>query len=378
MLKNGRRSGLPSRSSAADARHSSPWSHKLHFCGSTPGCFRKEVVLSFLALLIATASAASPAQAYSQVAATQLTITDLAPVAVSGVLPGPALWKVTKGTHVMWVLGVTQLLPKKMQWETAAIERAIGNSQVVLEPPGLEIEAHAGFWGRLFLLPSLIGIEKLPDDKTLRDVLSPELYEHWEAQRAKYLGQSQGVERLRPVFAGAKLYAAAIKRSHLTDNGGVVKRVFGFAKHDHVPLWKTSYVFIMQNPRADAKAFKRATMDDQQCLRSILDAAEQGLSQATIRANAWATGDLTALRKILVARQQDECLSALGNTGFAKNLGMTDISQRMRAAWVKAATEALEKFQQTTALLPMQNVLAPDGYLTTLRLKGYTVSAPRD
>lgn len=371
MLENEKRSGLSSLASRA----SSTWIQKPALCGSNPGSFRQEAVLSFLALWLA-AAAASPAHAHPQASATQLTITELAPVAVSGVLPGPALWKVTKGTHVMWVLGVTQPLPRQMQWEIAAIKRTVANSQVVLAPPGLEIGAHAGFWSRLFLLPSLVGIEKLPDAKTLRDVLSPELYARWEAQRAKYLGQSQSVERLRPIFAGEKLYAAAIKRSHLTDNGGVVARVFDFAKRDHVPVWKTSYVFIMQNPRADAKAFKRATMDDQQCLRSILDATEQGLSQATIRANAWATGDLTALRKILVVRQRDECLSALGSTGFAKNLGMTDINERIRKAWVKAAITALETYPQTTALLPMQNLLAPDGYLATLQNNGFTVSVP--
>lgn len=340
-------------------------------------CF-KGVLLGSLAPLLVSGMLISPAHANSQIANAKPTIANFAPILVSGVLPGPALWKVTKGAHVMWVLGVTKPLPKKMQWETSAIERAVMNSQAVLKAPGMEVGARVGFWGRLFLIPSMIGIKKLPDDKTLRDVLAPELYTRWETQRARYLGGTWGADRLRPIFAGEKLYAAAIMRSGLTNDGGVEERVFGLAKHDNVPVVDTSYLVIMEDPRGDAKRFKQVSMDDQRCLSGILDATEQDLSQATVRANLWATGDMAALRKVLAVQQQDECLSAVGNTDFAKKIGMTDITQRIKDAWLKAAEASLEKNQQTTALLPIEKMLAPDGYLSALQAKGYVVTSPQE
>lgn len=322
-----------------------------------------------------------PAPAMSvtpQSADSKPTVTNLAPVAVSGALPGPALWKVTKDGHVLWVLGVTSPLPRKMQWETATIERAVSESQAVLKPPGLELGAHVGFWGRLFLIPSMIGIKKLPDGKTLHDVLSPALYARWKAQREKYLGSSWGTDRLRPMFAGEKLYAAAIKHSDLTSDGGVEDQVLAFARHDHVPVVNTSYVVIMKDPRADARLFKTVSMADQQCLSGILDATEEDLSQATVRANAWATGDLTALRKALSRHQQDQCLSAVGGTEFAQKMGMTDVAQRIKYAWLKAAETSLAKNQKATALLPMDQLLSTDGYLAALQARGFEVTAPQE
>src|SRR5579859_1189532 len=180
---------------------------------------RYRYAMTLLAALLSAGLSVRATQAAPQATAAKPAVADLAPVAVSGALPGPALWKVTKGGHTMWVLGVTHPLPRKMQWETAAIERAVGDSQAVLKAPGLEVGAHVGLWGRLFLIPSMIGIKKLPNDQTLHDVLSPGLYARWETQSMKYLGSATGSDRLRPMFAGEKLYTAAIKQSALTNDG---------------------------------------------------------------------------------------------------------------------------------------------------------------
>lgn len=300
----------------------------------------------------------------------------LAPVAVSGVLPGPALWKVSKGGHVMWVLGITSPLPKRMQWESSKVEHLIASSQQVLKPPGMEIGAKVGFWGRLFLIPSMIGLKKLPDGQTLQQVLPSGLYNRWLVQKNKYLRHSWGADRLRPTFAGEKLYSAALSQSGLTDNSMVEDTVYSAAGRDKVSLTDTSYVLVLDDPRRTAKQFKKATMNDQRCLSGVLDAIDQNFSQATERANAWATGDLQTLNKILSAKQQDECLSAIGSTGFAKTIGMTDISYRIQQAWIKAAEAALTRDSQSVALLPMSQIVASDGYLKVLQKDGYTVVSP--
>ena len=300
----------------------------------------------------------------------------LAPVAVSGVLPGPALWKVSKDGHVMWVLGITSPLPKAMQWDSSKVERLIASSQQVLKPPGIEIGAKVGFWGRLFLIPSMIGLKKLPDGQTLQQVLPPELYNRWLVQKNKYLRYSWGVDRLRPTFAGEKLYSAALSRSGLTDNHVVEKSIYSSAGRDKVSVTDTYYLLVLDDPRSAAKQFKKVTMNDQQCLSNTLDAVDQDFSQATQRANAWATGDLQTLGKILSARQQDECLSAIGSTDFAKKIGMTDISSRIRQAWIKAAEAALTHDTQSVALLPMAHILGGNGYLKELQADGYTVQSP--
>jgi hypothetical protein len=47
---------------------------------------------------------------------------ELDTVLVTGIRPGPALWKVSKGDHVLWILGTYSPMPKKMTWNSAAAE----------------------------------------------------------------------------------------------------------------------------------------------------------------------------------------------------------------------------------------------------------------
>jgi hypothetical protein len=48
----------------------------------------------------------------------------------------------------------------------------------------------------------------------------------------------------------------------------------------------------------------------------------------------------------------------------------------MEQSWLTAAETALANNPQTFAVLPMEEVLAPDGYLAKLQAQGYTVEAP--
>ena len=50
--------------------------------------------------------------------------TTLEPVLVTGEQPGPGLWKVSKGDHVLWILGAQYPLPKKMLWRGREVEHA--------------------------------------------------------------------------------------------------------------------------------------------------------------------------------------------------------------------------------------------------------------
>ena len=320
---------------------------------------------------------ASSAVAGSRPAAAPRPITELAPVAVTGVQPGPALWKVVgKDGHVMWVLGTTSPLPAHMEWKTVEVERAIAGSQRVLKAPGLEFGARVGFFGKLFLLPSLFGLKKNPDGGTLQQVLPADVYGRWQAQKAKYLGDDRSVERLRPLFAGKELYAAALEQAGLLE-GGTEQAVNALADRYGVGLEDTAYQLIVEDPRAAIKTFKISSMADVSCLEQVIASVDRELAQATVRANAWATGDLDLLRQVLAGPQQDACLAAIGCTGFARKLGVADIPERIEGAWLDAARDALTHHEQSFAVLPMEQVLLPDGYLAHLRAEGYLLEVPQ-
>ena len=68
------------------------------------------------------AAAASFALAASQGAAAesaqQAGDFELDEVLVTGERPGPAMWKVSKGDHTLWIMGTLSPLPSKMTWRS--------------------------------------------------------------------------------------------------------------------------------------------------------------------------------------------------------------------------------------------------------------------
>lgn len=303
-------------------------------------------------------------------------VANLPVVVVSGVQPGPGLWKVSKDGHVMWVLGTLSPLPRAMQWQSREVEQVLGASQQVLREPSVQLKADVGFLGKLFLLPSAYSARKNDDGATLQQVLPPPVYARWQVLKQKYLGDDRGVERWRPLFAAQELYKKALKANGLSRSGGVEASVDELAKRSGVPELPTDYHVLIEHPRAAIKAFKQAAPRDTTCFIRTLDSVEHDMPAMTARANAWATGDLQALRELPDSDRHDACVAAVAGAGFAQTLGLDDVPAKQRATWLAAARKALHDNAQTFALLPMDELLKPDGYLAALQAEGYQVDAP--
>ncbi len=114
-----------------------------------------------------------------------------------------------------------------------------------------------------------------------------------------------------------------------------------------------------------------------ECFRGTLDIIERDLPRITARANAWATGDLAALRDMPGLRHRvDTCLSAWTATDVARKNGLTDVEPRVRAGWLAAADKALQEHAVSFALLPIDELLDDSAYLVQLRQRGYRVMPP--
>jgi uncharacterized protein YbaP (TraB family) len=300
----------------------------------------------------------------------------LAPVVVSGVVMGPGLWKVSKDGHVLWVLGTLSPLPGHIQWESHEVQQVLAQSKQVLLEPKLKLKADIGFFGKLFLLPSAYGARKNPDGKTLDQVMDAPTYRRWLALKQKYIGDDRGIERWRPLFAAQELYRKALKANGLSNDGGVSGAVSALAKSDGVPETPVEYRVEIKQPREALKAFKAAAPSDMECFSRTLESIEHDLPAMTARANAWATGDLEALRQLPDSHRRDACVAAITSAGFARQLGLDDVPARLEAAWLAAARKALADNTTSVALLPMGELLSSSGYLASLKAQGYTVEAP--
>ena len=308
------------------------------------------------------------------------TTAELATIVVSGEQPGPGLWKVSANDHVLWILGTLSPLPKGMAWRSKEVEDTIAQSQVVLNPPRLNVSADVGFFGKLRLLPTLVGVRDNPDHKTLSQMMPADLYARWIALKDKYIGVGRGrnVETWRPIFAALELYDAAIKKTGLTRSDITGDIVRDAAKRAGVPLETPSIKLDVENPREAVNKFKDASMDDLDCFRRTLDRIDSDVINMAARANAWATADIEALRKLPDSDLRSACFAAVTNTELARERGIADIDVRLQKAWLDAASAALAKNASSFARLPIDDLLAPDGYLAKLRAKGYAIESPDD
>ncbi|GAB3786562.1 TraB/GumN family protein [Dyella agri] len=300
----------------------------------------------------------------------------LAPVVVSGVVPGPGLWKVSKGDHVLWVLGTLSPLPGHIQWESHEVEQALAQSKQVLLAPKIKMKADIGFFGKLFLLPTAYGARKNPDGKTLDQVMDAPTYARWLVLKKQYIGDDGGIERWRPLFAAQELYKKALKTNGLSNDGGVSGAVDALAKRGGVPETPVEYQVEIKQPREALKAFKAAAPSDLECFNRTLDSIEHDVPAMTARANAWATGDLEELRQLPDSHRRDACVTAITSAGFAHQLGLDDVPAQLQAVWLAAARKALADNTTSFALLPMNELLSSTGYLARLKALGYAVEAP--
>jgi len=334
------------------------------------------VVLS-VCLLLAAASAhcgtdapaaAPPAEAQAQPPTT------LETVLVTGEQPGPGLWKVSKGDHVLWILGAQYPLPEKMVWRGRAVEMTIAQSQAVLADTSARL--HVGFFRALTLVPSVLSARKNADGATLKDVLPAELYARWLALKAKYIGRDRGVERLRPMLAANELYSKALDRSGLARNSEIWDAVEKMAKRAHVRVIEPAVKIEVDDPKQAIRDFRgTAGKLDVECLEATIRRLETDLDAMRLRANAWAVGDIEALRRLPYPDQRKACRAALeSNIDLRQHLdaAMTEID----AAWIAAAQKALDQNASTRAVLPMHELLAPNRRLAMLAARGYAVEPP--
>lgn len=302
-------------------------------------------------------------------------ILDMEPVVVSGVQPGPGMWKVSRDGHVLWVLGVVSALPTAMEWQSQDVEAVVQQSGAVLSTPVWSVHSDVGVFKGLTLLPSALRARRNPDGAGLRDVLAPDVHARWQVQKDKYLGWELGIERWRPMFAAEKLEREAMERLGLGDDvvGPVVRAA---AKRAGLELTPVQVKSTIEAPRELLKEFRAASFDDAVCLERTVAVLEHELPTLAARASAWATGDLDTLRRLPQESLRWNCLAAVLDSDIGRRLGYADLPSRVEQAWLEAAEDTLAEHRVAMALLPMREVLAPEGFLAKLQARGYTVEAP--
>lgn len=295
---------------------------------------------------------------------------------VTGVVPGPGLWKVRHGENTLWILGTQSPLPARMEWEPAKVRAAIGRSDAVLSPPGISVGGDLGFFGKLALLPSILKVRNNPDGKTLRDSVDPATYARWEPLRQRYFGSSRAIEKRRPLVAATELYAQAMKRSGLVSNEQVYDEIARAMKKRKLEWTRSTVHFKLPDIRGAMKELRRTRLDDGDCFERTLERLETDVGYMRLRANAWAVGDVEALRRLQRPDQFDACNKALLKSALAGKYGIDSAEAQADQKWLSNADAALRKNRHTFAVLPIREMFLADGLLAQLQAKGFVVEPP--
>jgi len=349
------------------------------------------VVLAFLLL---------PGMAWAQ---STSSLDTLEKVVVTGEQPGPGLWRVSKGDHVLWIMGTYVLLPKEMTWRSAEVESIIATSQALLMPGGVELDFDAGFFKRIGLVPSIGKARNLPDETTLQSILPSDVYTKWQVLQQKYMPHDTA-ESVRPPFAAAALLNNARSHSGLRISGDadVLYTLKKLAKQHKLKI-TTTPVQKVEIKVAGAKdveeEFSRDPLAGVECFTTFVNRLERHLDGLRALANAWAVGDLGVLRQgveIFISLRDrgptvgcvDKLMiSGLITGGFEQGSETEAAVQQFERAWALAVQEearqwleatesALSKDASTFAVMQIGSLLDPNGYLQKLRERGYSVEQP--
>ncbi|PJK10061.1 TraB/GumN family protein [Lysobacteraceae bacterium NML08-0793] len=298
-------------------------------------------------------------------------------VVVSGRVQGPGLWKVSRGDHVMWVLGLVSPIPHNIQWDSIEVEARMSRAQEWLLSPSLSYSPRGGVIGGLFLLPQANRLRKNPDGKTLQQVLSPEDAARWQRLQQRYLADKPEVNELRPYFAGEALYRAVLRHNGLGRSGVVGETLERLRKQKRLktlaPVVEQKFSGRQVLRQASAAATR---VDDRACLRRYMDWAEREVPRSKQIANAWALGDIDALRNAgRNAGDWEVCRNVIAST-LDSSLSIRAAEAEAENRWLAAAEAAIARNTSTFATLPMHQITSANGLLARLKARGYEVEAP--
>ncbi|WP_020654022.1 TraB/GumN family protein [Massilia niastensis] len=289
--------------------------------------------------------------------------------------PGPGMWKVSKGDHVLWVFGTYSPLPKNVEWRSRQVEAVIGRSQEYLAPPGAS--ANPGLFKSITLLPYMIGMRKNPDGHQLRDLMPPEDHARWTALKAKYMPDNEDVERERPLFAAQALVRSARLQAGLDSDYAVRKRVLELVKNHKLKVTSSNVELPMDNARGLLKDFKKNSLKDVACLSTTMATLDSDIAEASVRAAAWSKGNVEEIRKLNIAARDEACFDSLFDSAmFDKEPAFKNMKTNMREKWLASAEKALANNSSSFAMLPIKDVLDPKGVIAALAARGYTVEQP--
>jgi uncharacterized protein YbaP (TraB family) len=282
-------------------------------------------------------------------------------VLVVGEQPGPGLWRVSKGSHSLWILGTYAPTPRGMVWRSRQVESVIASANEVLGPYSatLRVKGAQAYQAK---------------GQTLGKVLPRRVYERWRSLRDKYIGKEPETETLLPTAAALLLQARAYERNGLAYTDDIWRTIYKLANTSVVPVWRQDYEMGPVTPGKNSSRLSRE--NGIKYLVETMDRLESDIAQSRTRANAWAVGDVEAL-KALVESDASYAQSLAYSWPFLSQDEVHQLQSGAENKLLSAIERALNRNETTFAALPVHLIARRDGVVARLRAAGYSVEEPQ-
>lgn len=333
--------------------------------------------------LVASALSLSP---FASMAAEPASTEAPEEIIVVGRQPGPPLWKVSKGEHVLWIFPHLSLIPKDIVWESDRVERVIAGAQEYIGSPHVEADtspfllANPINWVRGYRL--LKRLQRNPDGASLEESLSADVYARYAALKAKYFPREDKFEDMRPLLVGGQITSLIQEEEGLVDGGDILDKIMKLARRNRGMERTNVYIEIdLQGgfgelaERAENMMESLSREQEQACFEQQVRHLEEDLANMKSRANTWAQGYVDEFRNIpLVGEESNACVELV--MGSSEQELLVDGNARIKQAWLDAVEKALANNASTFAVLDINELIRPDGYLKALRERGYDIREP--
>lgn len=307
-------------------------------------------------------------------------------IVVTGILPGPPLWKVMKDDHTLWIFGYLTPIPNHMQWQSDRVEKVLANAQEYIPMPKTEIDISP--WVKYNPINLVRGwrlanrLQHSVDNKPLAEVLPPELYERFVALKTKYFPRNNDIEKLRPLSAGSAMVREITQKEDLKQANAILSRIDRLAARNRKLKTTDVEVAVKLEGGYGTLAERVETMvnsitpaQEFACFDTQLARMETDLEAMKSRANSWAQGYIGEFRGIRLLRGEDDpCFNLL--LASSEGATITDLFNRQKQEWLKAAESALERNTSTFAVLQIRELIEKNGLLAQLAARGYDIKAP--
>jgi uncharacterized protein YbaP (TraB family) len=285
-------------------------------------------------------------------------------IVVTAERAGPGMWHVHRGAANVWILGSISPLPRDITWRSKQVELVLESTSQVLVQKPLEISIPRILWmliaDRKYLM--------VGGGKRLKDVLPPDLYRRFAAQRSNVGEDADKWERYRPIIAAAFLQRDAFHQVNLSMRLDLGAALRVLAKKHGVRIEEIKVAGVSDMLEA-LKTMPAPT--ERTCVEASLTTVESGLPRLVDRAQAWAVGNVERIENLPELKDVDACRTALD-----AGKGALDVIGRIRQTWLENIEKYLRSAGTTIAVVNLDMLLERGGLLDQLRAKGYEIDAP--